>query len=88
MNLLSIDDLSEHQISHIFDITEQLQLQKGYNNLLRGKTLILFFPETSIRTRLTCTLFAKSKRIIGSLSILMSDHQVTSVKLGPAQPAC
>jgi ornithine carbamoyltransferase len=66
MNLLNINDLSEFQISEIFDLTEKLKLHKN-TNILNGKTFILFFPESSIRTRIT---FEKGIKELGGDCIL------------------
>ncbi|WP_373232228.1 ornithine carbamoyltransferase [Cohnella sp.] len=52
MHLLDINDLSEVQVSEIFNLTDILKQQK-HSNVLSGKTFVLFFPETSIRTRIT-----------------------------------
>lgn len=66
MNLLSIDDLSESQITEIFHLTDQLIKNKGIKPL-KGKTFVLFFPESSIRTRIT---FEKGIKDLGGECIL------------------
>lgn len=66
MNLLNINDLSEFQISEIFDLTDKLKLHEN-TNILNGKTFILFFPESSIRTRIT---FEKGIKDLGGDCIL------------------
>ncbi len=66
MNLLSINNLSEFQIAEIFDLTDKLKLH-NYANVLNGKTFILFFPESSIRTRIT---FEKAIKDFGGECIL------------------
>ncbi|MGF7050617.1 ornithine carbamoyltransferase [Paenibacillus sp. DS2015] len=52
MNLLNLNDLTEDQISEIFNMTDILKMKK-HSKLLSEKTFVLFFPETSIRTRIT-----------------------------------
>lgn len=52
MNLLDINELSTDQILNIFQLTDEIKLGR-HNNCLSGKTFILFFPELSIRTRIT-----------------------------------
>jgi len=66
LNLLSIDDLSESQITEIFHLTDQLIKNKGIKPL-KGKTFVLFFPESSIRTRIT---FEKGIKDLGGECIL------------------
>ncbi|WP_047152895.1 ornithine carbamoyltransferase, partial [Aneurinibacillus tyrosinisolvens] len=66
LNLLSINDLSQLQISDIFDLTDKLKLHNDAN-VLSGKTFILFFPESSIRTRIT---FEKGIKDLGGECIL------------------
>lgn len=52
MNLLRIIDLTSEQIDEIFEIADRLKnADPSYS--LEEKTFILFFPETSIRTRIT-----------------------------------
>lgn len=66
MNLLRINDLSEAQITDIFALAEKLMLNES-PPLLKGKTFVLFFPETSIRTRIT---FEKGIRDLGGEVLL------------------
>ncbi len=66
MNLLRIEDLSENQIMAIFRMADQLNTEQGISRL-SGKTFVLFFPESSIRTRVT---FEKGIRDLGGECIL------------------
>ncbi|MFD1884931.1 ornithine carbamoyltransferase [Paenibacillus wenxiniae] len=66
MHLLDINELSSSQITDIFNLTDKLQ-QSGDQPLLHGKTVILFFPESSLRTRIT---FEKGIKQLGGESIL------------------
>lgn len=66
MHLTSIEQLSEKQLLDIFAIVEQLKSNPN-GERLRGKTFVLFFPESSIRTRLT---FEKGIHDLGGHSIL------------------
>jgi ornithine carbamoyltransferase len=52
MNLLNISELSSQQITDIFQIADSLRLKDDRKSLV-GKTFILFFPESSLRTRIT-----------------------------------
>lgn len=61
MHFLSINQLSSEQVLEIFALTDRLRLNKPAP-LLEGKTMILFFPETSLRTRVS---FEKGIRDLG-----------------------
>lgn len=52
MNLLDINGLSSDDICNIFRSTDEIKMGM-HKNLLMGKTFILFFPESSIRTRIS-----------------------------------
>ncbi|MEF2965873.1 ornithine carbamoyltransferase [Paenibacillus sp. M1] len=53
MNLLNISELSQKRIMDLFTITDNLKNKKHKKKILKGKTFVLFFPESSIRTRVT-----------------------------------
>ncbi|WNS45614.1 ornithine carbamoyltransferase [Paenibacillus sp. MMS20-IR301] len=61
MHFLNIDSLTAAQILEIFDLTDQLRSRTA-QPLLQGKTMILFFPDTSLRTRVS---FEKGIRDLG-----------------------
>ncbi|REE69651.1 ornithine carbamoyltransferase [Paenibacillus taihuensis] len=68
MNLLDVDQISAKQINDIFVLADSLRLNnEGSSTLLAGKTFVLFFPETSIRTRVT---FEKGIKELGGECIL------------------
>jgi ornithine carbamoyltransferase len=66
MNLLDIHDLSSDKIFEIFRLTDEIKTGK-YKNFLMGKTFVLFFPDSSIRTRVT---FEKGINDLGGKCIL------------------
>ncbi|SER23641.1 ornithine carbamoyltransferase [Gracilibacillus ureilyticus] len=66
MHLLSISDLSEHEITRIFTLADSLTYNQGIGPL-KGKTFVLYFPESSIRTRIT---FEKGIKDLGGECIL------------------
>jgi ornithine carbamoyltransferase len=66
MNLLDINGLSAQQITNIFELADKLRFEND-GNLLSGKTFILFFPESSLRTRIT---FEKGIKELGGECIL------------------
>lgn len=51
--LIFIEDLSKEELYEIFSLADKLVKDVGQAKLLEGKTVILFFPESSIRTRVT-----------------------------------
>lgn len=65
-NLIRLRDYSKDDICKIFDITDKI-LQGDYKNYLLNKTVVLFFPNGSIRTRVT---YEKGIHLLGGQSIL------------------
>lgn len=65
MHFLNINQFTAEQILDIFELTDRLRLRKS-EPLLEGKTMILFFPETSLRTRVS---FEKGIRDLGGACI-------------------
>lgn len=65
-NLLRLTDLTKEAILDIFRIADEIQ--EGQHRLaLSGKTVVMFFPESSIRTRVT---FEKGIYLLGGQTIL------------------
>lgn len=64
MNFLNLLDLSKAQLTEIFLLSDIISGEKHY---LDRKTIILFFPETSVRTRIT---FEKGIHELGGQTIL------------------
>jgi len=65
-HLIKLTDFTKDDVKKIFHIADEIQTGK-YQNFLKGKTIVLFFPETSIRTRVT---FEKGIYLLGAQSIL------------------
>ncbi len=65
-NLLSLKDYTKDEINKIFCIADDIQKGK-YADFLKGKTIVMFFPDSSIRTRVT---FEKGIYLLGGQSIL------------------
>jgi ornithine carbamoyltransferase len=61
MHFLDIDSFTAGQVNEIFELTDQLRCRAS-GSLFSGKTFILFFPETSLRTRIS---FEKGIRDLG-----------------------
>lgn len=64
-NLLRLTDLQASDVYEIFHMADEIGMGK-YDGFLNGKSVILFFPETSIRTRVT---FEKGICLLGGQSI-------------------
>ena len=60
-NFIRLTDFDKNDIYDIFQLTDEVR--KGpYRNFLKGNSIILFFPNTSIRTRVT---FEKGIYLLG-----------------------
>lgn len=66
MNFIRMSDFSHEQLLNIFKLADVLKNNSSLQPLI-GKTFILFFPESSIRTRIT---FEKGIKELGGTSIL------------------
>lgn len=65
-HLIRLTDYTKEEVTEIFHIADELQ-QGKYKDFLKGKTIIMFFPESSIRTRVT---FEKGIYLLGGQTIL------------------
>ncbi len=65
-NLIRLTDYKSRDIYDIFRIADEVEAGK-YNQILKGKTIVLFFPSSSIRTRVT---FEKGIYLLGGQTIL------------------
>lgn len=65
-NLIKLTDYHANDIFDIFKIADEVR-QGKYNDILKGKSVVLFFPNSSIRTRVT---FEKGIYLLGGQSIL------------------
>lgn len=65
-HLIRLTDLNVDTVYKIFEIADGLP-QGKYKDALKGKTVVMFFPNTSIRTRVT---FEKGIYLLGGQSIL------------------
>jgi len=65
-HLIRLTDYSIQDLNNIFMLADDIKSGK-YKNYLAGKTIILFFPNSSIRTRVT---FEKGVYSLGGQSIL------------------
>lgn len=66
-SLVYVDDLSKEEIYEIFKLADKFAEGVGQVKPLEGKTVVLFFPESSIRTRVT---FEKGIQELGGKTIL------------------
>ncbi len=65
-NLVDLLSLNKEDIFEIFRIADEIQEGK-FKDILKGKSIVLFFPTTSIRTRVT---FEKGIYLLGGQPIL------------------
>lgn len=65
-DLIRLTDLQSKEIYKIFNIADEI-CEGKYKDFLKGKSAILFFPASSIRTRVT---FEKGIALLGGQSIL------------------
>lgn len=65
-NLIRLTDYHAKEIADIFNITDKVE-QGNYKDILKGNSVVLFFPNSSIRTRVT---FEKGIYLLGGHPIL------------------
>ena len=66
-HFIHLSDFSKLEITHIFELADKIKADDGLSTPLNGKTIVLFFPESSIRTRVS---FEKGIHILGGNTIL------------------
>ena len=62
-----LNDFTKKEIGQIFELADKLKADKGVCDWLKGKTIVLFFPESSIRSRVS---FEKGIKMLGGDTIL------------------
>lgn len=65
-NFIRLTDYHAKDIIDIFNIADEVDMG-NYKDILKGKSVVLFFSNSSIRTRVT---FEKGIYLLGGLSIL------------------
>lgn len=65
-DFIRLTDLTKDDISAIFSIADRIA-EGGYKDCLRGKTVVMFFPESSFRTRVS---FEKGVYLLGGQTII------------------
>jgi ornithine carbamoyltransferase len=71
-SLVRLTELKSSEIYDIFRISDEIHSGK-YNEILKGKSVILFFPNSSIRTRVT---FEKGVHLLGGQPILFPNESL------------
>lgn len=66
-HFIHLSDLSKQEISYIFELADRIKKDAEISRPLHGKTIVLFFPESSIRTRVS---FEKGIQMLGANTIL------------------
>lgn len=64
-SLVRLREYSRDDVQRIFNIADELQSGK-YKDFLKGKTIVMFFPDSSIRTRIA---FEKGIYLLGGQTI-------------------
>ena len=67
-NFIRLTDYHTNDIYDIFNIADEVKEEK-YKDILKSKSVVLFFPNSSIRTRVT---FEKGIYLLGGQTILFS----------------
>ena len=65
--LIELKDLTREEILQVFELADKIR-QGEYSHFLSGKTVVLFFPSSSIRTRVT---YEKGINLLGGHTILI-----------------
>lgn len=65
-HMLRLTDYSIDELTKIFNIADEITLG-NYKDILKDKTVVMFFPASSIRTRVT---FEKGINLLGGQTIL------------------
>ena len=66
-HFLHLNDFSKQEIIHIFELADKLKANNEECDWLKRKTIVLFFPESSIRTRVS---FEKGIKMLSGDTIL------------------
>lgn len=66
-NLIRLTDYTKKDIYSIFRIADEMKQEGKYHDILKGKSVVLFFPSSSIRTRVT---FEKGIYLLGGQPVL------------------
>ncbi len=76
-NLIRLTDLRSSEVYEIFNIADGISTGK-YNGFLNGKSVILYLPASSIRTRVT---FEKGIYLLGGQPILFPNDALEKRKI-------
>ena len=66
-HFIHLNDFSKQEIFQIFELADKLKADNGECDWLKGKAIVLFFPESSIRTRVS---FENGIKMLGGDTIL------------------
>ena len=69
-SFVRLTDFSKEELLEIFSIADNIG---EYKNFLREKTVVLFFPSTSLRTRVS---FEKGIHLLGGQAILFEPSTI------------
>lgn len=66
-HFIHLNDFSKQEIEKVFELADKIKSDNEIIKPLNGKTIVLFFPESSIRTRVS---FEKGIQMLGGHTIL------------------
>ena len=66
-HFIHLNDVSKQEFFQIFELADKLKADNGESDWLKGKAIVLFFSESSIRTRVS---FEKGIKMLGGDTIL------------------
>ena len=66
-HFIHLNDFSKQEIFQVFELADKLKADNGECDWLKGKAIVLFFPESSIRTRVS---FENGIKMLGGDTIL------------------
>ena len=75
-HMIRLSNFTKEEVLQIFDIADEIKQEK-YKNYLQGKTVVMFFPPSSIRTRVT---FEKGIYLLGGQSILFTPETLDKIE--------
>ena len=75
-HMIRLSNFTKEEVLQIFDIADEIKQEK-YKNYLEGKTVVMFFPPSSIRTRVT---FEKGIYLLGGQSILFTPETLDKIE--------
>lgn len=77
-HFIHLNDFSKQEIETVSELADQIKSDNEITKRLNGKTIALFFPESSIRTRVS---FEKGIQMLGGHTILFPPTALDKKKI-------